>query len=227
MRSGLVAEDVFAAWQSACQMINFFHRSRDATILKEIPFFVRTVNVDVRSFGKLGNTKTLQTQHMKKLILLSISAALFISCKHLEKHFGDGSSKASDTDAAIAAIKSADSAWDQASANKSAEGWLGFYADDAIMMPPGENVCKDKASREASIKKMFAIPGVSLRFQDTKVDVASSADMGYAAGVYQWASKDSTGKDYHETGKFCETWKKQADGNWKCIVDIWNADPAK
>ena len=164
---------------------------------------------------------------MKNFLLFSISAALFISCKHLEKHFGGGSSGSGDRDAAIAAIKSADSSWDQASARKSAADWLAFYADDAIMMPPGENVCKDKASRETSIKKMFGIPGVSLRFQDTKVEVASSADLGYAAGVYQWVSKDSTDKDYHETGKFCETWKKQADGNWKCIVDIWNADAAK
>jgi ketosteroid isomerase-like protein len=95
------------------------------------------------------------------------------------------------------------------------------------MMPPGENVCKDKASRETSIKKMFATPGISLRFQSTKVEVSKMGDMGYAVGVYQWSSKDANGKDYHETGKYSEIWKKQSDGNWKCIVDIWNADPAK
>jgi len=166
---------------------------------------------------------------MSKLFMLVTAAALFISCKHLHEHFSGKTDNTVSTDSAagINAIKSADSAWDQASARKSAADWLSFYADDAIMMPPNENVCTDKASREASIKKMFATPGVSLRFQDTKVDVAQSGDMGYAAGVYQWASKDSTGKDYHETGKYCETWKKQADGNWKCVADIWNADAAK
>jgi ketosteroid isomerase-like protein len=74
---------------------------------------------------------------------------------------------------------------------------------------------------------MFAIPGVSLRFQSTKIEVARMGDLGYAAGVYQWRSKDAKGKDYHEAGKYCELWKKQANGNWKCIVDIWNADPAE
>jgi ketosteroid isomerase-like protein len=134
---------------------------------------------------------------------------------------------AEDHSSEAAAIMRADSAWDRASEAKSVEGWLSFYADDAIMMPPGEKVCKDKASREASIKNMFAIPGVSLRFQSTKVEVARMGDLGYAAGVYQWTSKDAKGKAYHETGKYCETWKKQSDGSWKCIVDIWNADPAK
>src|SRR4051812_39915758 len=52
------------------------------------------------------------------------------------------------------AITKADIAWDKASEAKSAEGWLSFYTDDAIMMPPGEKVCNDKASREACIKNM-------------------------------------------------------------------------
>jgi ketosteroid isomerase-like protein len=134
---------------------------------------------------------------------------------------------AEDHSSEAAAIAKADSAWDRASEAKSAEGWLSFYTDDAIMMPPGEKVCKDKASRETSIKNMFAIPGVSLRFQSTKIEVSRMGNLGYAAGVYQWSSKDAKGKAHHETGKYCETWKKQADGSWKCIVDIWNADPAK
>ena len=128
---------------------------------------------------------------------------------------------------AVAAINKADSLWDDQSAHNSAEGWLSFYTDDAIMMPPGENTCTDKASREASIKNMFAMPGVNMRFQATKTEVSKSGDLGYSTGPYQFSYKDATGKEMHETGKFCETWKKQADGSWKCIVDIWNADPAK
>ena len=93
------------------------------------------------------------------------------------------------------------------------------------MMPPGGKACKDKASREASIKGMFATPGMSLTFQTTKAEVSHTGDLGYGVGVYQWTSKDVKGNDYHETGKYSEVWKKQSDGSWKCVVDIWNADP--
>jgi len=170
---------------------------------------------------------------MKKLSLLILSAALFSACNNQQdqstaaKPASAQATVTNDHSADIAAIMKADSAWDKTSAAKSADGWLSFYADDAIMMPPGENACKDKASREASIQKMFATPGMSLRFQTSKVEVAQAGDQAYAIGAYQWTSKDATGKDYHETGKYCETWKKQADGNWKCVVDIWNADAAK
>ncbi len=174
---------------------------------------------------------------MNKFLLLLSAVVLYLTaCTHPQDQSASYQKTidslkvimTTDHSAEAAAISKADSEWDQASAAKSAERWLSYYTDDAIMMPPGENVCKDKASREASIKNMFAIPGMSLRFQDTKVEVSRMGDLGYAAGVYQWTSKDAKGKDYHETGKYCETWKKQSDGNWKCIVDIWNADaPSK
>lgn len=168
---------------------------------------------------------------MRRLLLPLLSFIIITACNSKKKSSDDqkvsdnqSNMTSSDHTVDVTAIMKADSAWDRASEAKSVDGWLGYYADDAIMMPPGENVCKDKASREASIKAMFAIPGMSLRFQDSKVDISNSGDLGYAVGVYQWASKDPKGNDYHETGKYCETWRKQSDGSWKCIVDIWNAD---
>jgi ketosteroid isomerase-like protein len=170
---------------------------------------------------------------MNKLVFVLVAAVFYLTaCNNQQTQSADSQKTNDSLKAVIAAdhssetatIMKADSAWDKASEAKSAEGWLSFYADDAIMMPPGEKVCKDKASREASIKAMFAIPGMSLRFQTAKVELSKMGDLGYAVGVYQWSSKDAKGKDYHEVGKYCETWKKQADGNWKCIVDIWNAD---
>ncbi len=156
--------------------------------------------------------------------ILSISACTNSSENSGNKTGNDSTKASNDRASGIAAIEKADSDWSKASQSHSPEQWLSFYGDDAIMMPPNGNVCKDKASREASIKEMFATPGMSLAFQTTKADVSSSGDLGYAVGVYQWASKDPKGNDYHETGKYCETWKKQSDGSWKCIVDIWNAD---
>jgi len=172
---------------------------------------------------------------MKKgFILLSAVVLYLTACTTQQNQSGDtqktiDSLKAiinADHASDVAAIMKADSAWDKASEVKSVEGWLSFYTDDAIMMPPGEPVCKDKASRETSIKNMFTIPGVSLRFQDSKVEVSRMGDMGYAAGAYQFSYNDAKGNAIKENGKYCETWKKQPDGNWKCIVDVWNADVA-
>ena len=164
---------------------------------------------------------------MKRILFSTILAIITMSACTNQTSTASLANDSSDSTAAIIAINKADSLWDDQSAHNSADGWLSFYTDDAIMMPPGENVCKDKASRAASIKAMFAMNAVNMRFQATKTEVSKAGDLGYSSGPYQFSYKDATGKELHETGKFCETWKKQADGSWKCIVDIWNADPAK
>jgi ketosteroid isomerase-like protein len=164
---------------------------------------------------------------MKKILFSSILAVILFSACTNQSSTASATANSSDSTEAVAAINKADSLWDVQSGLNSAEGWLSFYTADAIMMPPGEKLSSDTASRAASIKAMFAIPGAKLRFQATKTEVSKSADLGYSTGPYQLTYNDATGKEMHETGKFCETWKKQADGTWKCIVDIWNADPAK
>lgn len=164
----------------------------------------------------------------KKVIGLLAVVVVLISCNSSSPKMEISTSETSnDSLAAINEINKADSLWDDQSAHNSAEGWLSFYTDNAIMMPPGENICLDKESRAASINAMFAMSEASMRFQATKTEVSKSGDLGYSTGPYQFSYKDANGKEIHETGKFCETWKKQADGSWKCIVDIWNADPAK
>ena len=57
-----------------------------------------------------------------------------------------------------------------------------------------------------------------------KVEVAKSGDLAYLYGTYQMTANGPDGKQMPDTGKMLEIWKKQADGNWKCIVDTWSSD---
>jgi len=167
---------------------------------------------------------------MKKILFSALLAVIvFSACKDQSgKTETSSTTSTSDSLAAVNAINLADSLWDDQSAHNSVDGWLSFYTDDAIMLPPGEKVCKDKESRHASIAAYFALPSASMRFQATKTEASKAGDLGYSTGAYQFSYKDPAGKEIREIGKFNETWKKQADGSWKCIVDIWNADaPAK
>ena len=58
-----------------------------------------------------------------------------------------------------------------------------------------------------------------------KVDVSKAADMAYAQGTYQSKFSDpKTKKTMLEDGKWVTVFKKQADGGWKAVADIFNAD---
>jgi ketosteroid isomerase-like protein len=163
---------------------------------------------------------------MKKILFSSAFAVFMLAACQSGSNQTAAAGNANDSTAAVAAINKADSLWDDQSAHNSVQGWLSFYSDDAIILPPGEKICTDKASREAVIKAYFALPAASMRFQATKTEVSKAGDLGYSSGAYQFSYKDSTGKVIRETGKFNEIWKKQADGSYKCILDTWNADPA-
>jgi ketosteroid isomerase-like protein len=57
------------------------------------------------------------------------------------------------------------------------------------------------------------------------VDVASSGDLAYSYGVYEFRSKGKDGKPTVENGKYTTVWKKQSDGRWKVVLDMGNASP--
>jgi ketosteroid isomerase-like protein len=54
--------------------------------------------------------------------------------------------------------------------------------------------------------------------------VARGGDLAYVYGRYEVSFDEAPGKRTTDRGKIVEIWKKQADGNWKCIVDTWNSD---
>ena len=137
---------------------------------------------------------------------------------------GCGKEEPKDTRAADeAAIKNADTQWAKAAASKDVDATVAFYSDDASLLPPNAPMASDKASIRAAWAGLLG-PGTSLTWQATKVEAARSGDLGYVIGTYQLEGKDAAGKEESDRGKFVEVWKKQADGNWKAAVDIFNSD---
>jgi ketosteroid isomerase-like protein len=137
---------------------------------------------------------------------------------------GCGKEEPKDTRAADeAAIKNADTQWAKAAASKDVDATVAFYSDDATLLPPNAPMASDKASIRAAWAGLLG-PGTSLSWQATKVEAARSGDLGYVIGTYQLEGKDASGKEESDRGKFVEVWKKQADGNWKAAVDIFNSD---
>jgi ketosteroid isomerase-like protein len=54
--------------------------------------------------------------------------------------------------------------------------------------------------------------------------VSTSGDLGFTAGTYEDSFKGPDGKLVNEKGKYVCTWRKEKDGTWKAIHDIWNTD---
>ncbi len=61
----------------------------------------------------------------------------------------------------------------------------------------------------------------------TKVEASRGGDLGYSIGTYELTTYDPTGKPVTDCSKYVAVWKKQADGNWKAVADIFNSMLAK
>jgi ketosteroid isomerase-like protein len=70
----------------------------------------------------------------------------------------------------------------------------------------------------------FAEPTFSISWKTEHAGVTKSGDLGSTAGTYEDSHKGPDGKLVREKGKYLCTWKKQRDGTWKAIHDIWNMD---
>jgi ketosteroid isomerase-like protein len=121
------------------------------------------------------------------------------------------------------AVRAADAQWSKTAAAKDVDGAVSYYSDDASLLSPNAPIARDKQSIRAAWASLLG-PDTSLTWQANKVEASRSGDLAYVQGVYQLTSKDARGKPVSDTGKFVEVWKKQADGKWKTVADIFNSD---
>ena len=97
------------------------------------------------------------------------------------------------------------------------------YADNGNVFIPNSPVMTGKDAIGKGLKEAFADPNWSLALQPVQVDV--SRDLGYARGTYVLVATDPASKKaVTEKGRFLTIFRKQADGSWKAIEDMNNAE---
>ncbi len=113
----------------------------------------------------------------------------------------------------------------KAAAEKGSQGYMSYYADDAVEVPNGAAVIQGKAN---IAKGMGFLDDEDNRLTWTPVgaDISASEDLGYAYGSYEFHTKDKDGKPTVQYGKYTSIWKLQKDGTWKVVLDMGNASPA-
>jgi ketosteroid isomerase-like protein len=117
------------------------------------------------------------------------------------------------------AIRDADAQWSKVAAAKDLDKTVAFYADDAVVLPPNQAAVMTKDGIR-NLWKGFLDSLTDIRWKTTRVEMAKSGDMGYLIGTYEMTLKDGT----KDRGKYCEVWKKQADGKWKVSADMFSSD---
>ena len=122
-----------------------------------------------------------------------------------------------------AAVRQTDENWSKAAQSKNVDDWVAFYSKDAVLLPPNDKKVDTQEGVRKYIGELLAAPGLAINWKPATVEVARSGDLAYTQGSYT-LTVDVHGKPVTDQGKTLEIWKKQGDGSWKCIVDMWSSD---
>ena len=123
-----------------------------------------------------------------------------------------------------AAIRAVDSAWGRAASAGDADALTALYTSDATLLPPNEPAARGDAVKKymADMAKAFSGP-----FELTTEAVEGRGDLAYSVGTYRvtLTPRKAGAKPLPtDEGKFLEVLKKQADGSWKIVHDMWSSN---
>ena len=150
------------------------------------------------------------------LIIVLLTIALATACQ---------TQTAADTRATDeATLRNLDSEWSKAAGARDVEKTVSYYAADAVVMPPNIPALTTKEAIRGLWQSMLGSAGFSGGWKATRVEVARSSDLAYVTGTYEFTERDAGGGPMADKGKFLEVWKKQTDGSWKCVVDMFSSD---
>jgi uncharacterized protein (TIGR02246 family) len=122
-------------------------------------------------------------------------------------------------------IRDLETQWSKDLQAKDLEKEVAHYDNDAAFLFTNMPIVSGKTSIRGVHQQLFADPNIAMDFSTSKVEVSKGGDMAYTEGVYHLTTSDpKTKRPVSETGKYITLYKKQADGGWKAIEDMLNAD---
>jgi ketosteroid isomerase-like protein len=119
-----------------------------------------------------------------------------------------------------------DAQWAAAAAEgRDVERILEFWTDDALVYPPGLPVVAGKAALRAYVQASLAIPGFHITWTSSDVWLSPDGQLAYLLGQNVVTAPGPSGQLMTSRGRGVTIWRREADDEWRCTVDIWNAEP--
>lgn len=116
--------------------------------------------------------------------------------------------------------------WSAKAATAPVDDWIDFWADDAVVMPPGLPPVRGKAAIRQYVEAAGKLPGFQIRWEPESVVVSESGDLAHMIERNVTTVHDSHGNPVTTYGKVVTVWRREAEGPWRNVVDMWNEAPS-
>jgi ketosteroid isomerase-like protein len=152
-----------------------------------------------------------------RCLLLLASFSLMVGCS--PGHFDPASEEAK--------LLRRDAEWaDLASAGKDVEKVVSYWSDDALLIFPGQPVLEGKAAIRAYVAASFKTPGFKIHWVSEKPAFSPDGKVAYMRGTDELTVPGPNGAPITLHLRGISVWRVDPDGEWRCVVDISNEEPA-
>ena len=125
---------------------------------------------------------------------------------------------------AAAAIRAADTAFENAASSGDVEAAMAMHMPDAMVFPPGQPMVSGSNAVRQLWTEMSAIPGFAISWAVQGTSAAASGDVGYSWGTAQITMNGPDGTPMTSDEKYVTVWRTDAAGEWKIAIDIFNSN---
>lgn len=113
-----------------------------------------------------------------------------------------------------------------ASEGRDLERVLSYWTDDAVVLAPGLPAVVGKDALRQYVQGSMEIPGFRITWTSTEVTFSPDGNLAYLFSRNAVTMDTPNGKPDTTEGRAVTIWRRELDGEWRCAVDIWNAEPA-
>jgi ketosteroid isomerase-like protein len=119
-----------------------------------------------------------------------------------------------------------DAEWaDLAYAGKDIEKIVSYWSDDAVLIFPGQPVLEGKAAIRAYVTESLKTPGFKIHWVSEKPTFSPDGKLAYMRGKDELTVPGQNGAPVTLHLRGISIWRLDADGQWRCVVDISNEQP--
>ena len=113
-----------------------------------------------------------------------------------------------------------------ASEGRDVERILSYWTDDAVVLAPGLPPIIGKTALRQYVETSMQIPGFHISWTSTDVTFSPDRQLAYMFSQNAVTTNGPDGRPASTKGRAVTIWRVEPDGEWRCAVDIWNAEPA-
>ena len=119
-----------------------------------------------------------------------------------------------------------DAEWaDAAAAGKDVDKIVSYWSDDALVIEPGQPIYEGKAAIRSFVESSLKTPGFKIHWVSEQPVFSADGNMAYMRGVDEMTVPGPGGAPITLHTRGVSVWRRDATGEWRCVVDIANEPP--